>query len=104
MVFDNGDKRKQAAIDFVKWLTAPEQVKTFSLATGDLPTRTSVGQDQAFVDKLNEKLPGTGVFVQNLANVKKVRPTRRAVPGRSPRRWARRSCPSCSARRSRQTR
>ena len=32
VVFDNGDKRKQAAIDFVKWLTAPEQVKAFSLA------------------------------------------------------------------------
>ena len=36
---------KQAAIDFVKWLTAPEQVKAFSLGTGDLPTRISVGQD-----------------------------------------------------------
>ena len=54
MVFNNGDKRKQAAIDFVKWLTAPEQVKAFSLGTGDLPTRISVGQDQAVLDKLDE--------------------------------------------------
>ena len=75
VVFDNGDKRKQAAVDFVKWLTAPEQVKEFSLGTGDLPTRTSVGQDPALVAKLDEMLPGVGVFVQNLANVKKARPT-----------------------------
>jgi len=56
VVFDNGDKRKQAATDFVEWLTAADQVKSFSLATGDLPTRVSVGQDQSFVDQLNEKL------------------------------------------------
>jgi multiple sugar transport system substrate-binding protein len=80
VVFDNGDKRKQAAVDFVKWLTAPEQVKAFSLATGDLPTRTSVGQDQAFVGQLDQKLPGVGVFVENLSNVKKARPTVQQYP------------------------
>jgi multiple sugar transport system substrate-binding protein len=80
VVFDNGDKKKQAAIDFVKWLTAAEQVKTFSAATGDLPTRTSVGQDQAFVDQLNQKLPGTATFVQNLSNVKTIRPTVEQYP------------------------
>jgi multiple sugar transport system substrate-binding protein len=75
VVFDNGDKRKQAALDFVKWLTAAPQVKSTSLTTADLPTRISVGDDQAFVKELNEKQPGTDVFVQNLANVKKARPT-----------------------------
>jgi multiple sugar transport system substrate-binding protein len=80
VTFDNGDKKKQAAIDFVKWLTAPEQVKTFSSGTGDLPTRTSVGQDQAFVAKLNEQLPGSATFVENLSNVKKVRPTVEQYP------------------------
>jgi multiple sugar transport system substrate-binding protein len=80
VVFDNGDKKKQAAIDFVKWLTAADQVKTFSLGTGDLPTRTSVGQDPAFVTKLNEQLPGSGVFVENLSNVKKARPTVEQYP------------------------
>ena len=74
VVFNNGDKRKQAAIDFVKWLTAPEQVKAFSLGTGDLPIRSSVGQDKAVLDKLNENVPGTAAFVENLNNVKKVRP------------------------------
>ncbi len=59
VVFNNGDKKKQAAIDFVKWLTAAEQVKAFSLGTGDLPTRISVGQDQTVVNKMNENLPGS---------------------------------------------
>lgn len=80
VVFDNGDARKKAAIDLVKWLTAPEQVETTSLATGDLPTRISVGQDQAFVDKLNENLPGSAVFVENLSNVQKARPTVEQYP------------------------
>jgi multiple sugar transport system substrate-binding protein len=74
VVFNNGDKRKQAALDFVKWLTAPEQVKAFSLGTGDLPIRTSVGSDKAVLDKLNQNVPGTAAFVENLNNVKKVRP------------------------------
>ena len=47
VVFNNGDKRKQAAIDFVKWLTAPEQVKAYSLAHRR-PAHPHVGgQDQA---------------------------------------------------------
>lgn len=74
VVFDNGDKRKQAAIDFVKWLTAPEQVKAFSLGTGDLPIRASVGDDKSVLDELNKNVPGTAEFVANLNNVKTVRP------------------------------
>ena len=80
VTFNNGDKKKQAAIDFVQWLTAPEQVKAFSSGTGDLPTRISVGQDQALVDKMNADLPGTKIFVENLSNVKKVRPTVEQYP------------------------
>jgi multiple sugar transport system substrate-binding protein len=80
VTFDNGDRKKQAAIDFVKWLTAPEQVKAFSLGTGDLPIRTSVGADKDLVAKLNENVPGTETFVQNLSNVKKVRPTVEQYP------------------------
>jgi multiple sugar transport system substrate-binding protein len=74
VVFNNGDAKKKAALDFVQWLTAPEQVKEFSLETGDLPIRSSVGQDKAVLDKLNENVPGTSTFVENLDNVKKVRP------------------------------
>lgn len=80
VVFDNGDAKKKASVDFVKWLTAPEQVKAFSLDTGDLPTRTSIGQDPAVLAQLNETLPGTSTFVENLSNVKKVRPTVEQYP------------------------
>ncbi|GFM17064.1 MULTISPECIES: ABC transporter substrate-binding protein [Mycobacteriaceae] len=80
VVFDNGDEKKQAAVDFVAWLSAPEQVKTFSLGTGDLPIRQSVGNDQAVLDTLNENVPGTATFVENLNNVKKVRPTVEQYP------------------------
>jgi multiple sugar transport system substrate-binding protein len=80
VVFNNGDQKKKAALDFVQWLTAPDQVKAFSLATGDLPTRTSVGTDQELLAKMNEKLPGSATFVENLNNVKKVRPTVEQYP------------------------
>jgi len=80
VVFDNGDKKKQAAVDFVKWLSAPEQVKAFSLGTGDLPIRQPVGKDQEVLDKLNQNVPGTAAFVENLNNVKKVRPTVEQYP------------------------
>ena len=81
VVFDNGDKRKQAAIDFVKWLSAPEQVKAFSLSTGDLPIRTSVGDDKAVLDELNKNVPGTAEFVENLKNVHDGQAAGRAVSG-----------------------
>lgn len=74
VVFDNGSARKQAAVDFVQWLTAAAQVKADSLATGDLPTRISVGEDGPFVKQLNKNLPGSSTFVANLSNVKKSRP------------------------------
>jgi multiple sugar transport system substrate-binding protein len=74
VVFDNGDKRKRASVDFLKWITAPEQVRRSSLATGDLPIRKSVGDDPTFVHQLDEKVSGTGVFVENLNNVKKSKP------------------------------
>ncbi len=74
VVFNNGSEQTKAAETFVKWLTAPAQVKSFSLATGDLPTRASVGDQASFVKQLNDKLPGTAAFVANLANAKKARP------------------------------
>lgn len=80
VVFDNGSERKQAAVDFVRWLTAPEQVRTTSLATGDLPIRESVGADASFRKQLDENLPGSATFVENLSNVKKARPSVEQYP------------------------
>ncbi len=58
VAFNNGDQTKQAAIDFVKWLTAPSRSRTFSWVPATCPPRLSVGQDPAFVAKLDEQLPG----------------------------------------------
>jgi multiple sugar transport system substrate-binding protein len=74
VVFNNGESRVKAAETFITWLTAPAQVKEFSLATGDLPTRRSVGDDQSVVNQMNQKLPGLKTFIANLSNVKQARP------------------------------
>ncbi len=74
VVFDNGSAHKQAAITFLTWLTAPAQVKAFSLKTGDLPILRSVGQDSAVVGQMDQNLPGAKTFISNLSNVTKARP------------------------------
>ena len=74
VVFDNGTARRTAALDFLTWLTAPAQVKTFSLETGDLPTRASVAQNTTVTQQMNAKLPGVKTFIDNLSNVKNARP------------------------------
>lgn len=74
VVFNNGSTRTKAAENFLTWLDAPAQVKQFSLATGDLPIRASVGNQSSVVDEMNSKLPGVKTFIQNLSNVKQARP------------------------------
>jgi len=80
VVFNNGDTQTKAAETFLTWLTAPAQIKTFSLATGDLPTRASVGDDQAVVEQMNKNLPGLKTFIDNLKNVKQARPQVTSYP------------------------
>ena len=80
VLFNNGSDRVQAAKTFVTWLTAPAQVKEFSLATGDLPIRKSVGDDSAVVQQMNAKLPGLKTYIANLSNVKQARPQVTAYP------------------------
>jgi multiple sugar transport system substrate-binding protein len=74
VVFNNGSTQASAAEQFLLWLTAPAQVKAFSLATGDLPTRTSVADASGFDQQMNKMLPGVDTFISNLANVKQARP------------------------------
>jgi multiple sugar transport system substrate-binding protein len=76
---DNGQERVDAAWTFLQWLTAPEQVLQDSLATGHLPTRSSVVSMPGF-SGFATKYPGIDVFVANLANVKKARPSIAAYP------------------------
>src|SRR3984885_5467123 len=74
VVFNNGATRVSAAEKFLLWLTAPPQVKTWSLQTGDLPTRTSVADASGFDEQMNKMLPGVSTFIGNLSNVKQARP------------------------------
>src|SRR5215475_11151397 len=79
VVFNNGSARVAAAEKFLLWLTAPAQVKYFSLATGDLPIRRSV-TTPAFLQQMNKALPGVDAFITNLGNVRQARPQTPTYP------------------------
>jgi len=74
VVFNNGSSQVSAAEQFLLWLTAPAQVKAFSLATGELPTRGSVANASGFDAQMNTQLPGVSTFISNLGNVRQARP------------------------------
>jgi multiple sugar transport system substrate-binding protein len=74
VVFNNGAANVAAAEKFLEWLTAPAQVKYFSMQTGELPTRQSVGDASGFDQQIDSVQPGVSTFVANLANVKQSRP------------------------------
>jgi len=74
VIFNNSPARVAAAEKFLLWLTAPAQDKYFSVQTGNLPTRQSVGDAASVVQQMNAALPGVGAFISNLSNVKQGRP------------------------------
>jgi multiple sugar transport system substrate-binding protein len=75
VLFNNGEARSAAALTFMQWFTATEQVASDSMIAGHLPTRASVLQQPDFLKQFGAKFPGSDVFAQNLANVPKARPT-----------------------------
>jgi len=79
-VFDNGGGRAQAALEFISWFTAADQMKMDALATGHLPFRLSVIEDAAFIEEFGAAFPGVDVFAENLANVEQARPVLAAYP------------------------
>jgi multiple sugar transport system substrate-binding protein len=79
-VFDNGNGRAQAALQFLQWFTAPQQIQTEDLATGHLPIRLSVAQDESFLADFGDAWPGVDVFAENLSNVEQARPVLAAYP------------------------
>jgi multiple sugar transport system substrate-binding protein len=80
VIFNNGGARVAAAEKFLLWLTAPAQVKYFSLATGDLPIRRSVETAPGFLQQMNKALPGVDTFITNLGNVRQARPQTPTYP------------------------
>jgi multiple sugar transport system substrate-binding protein len=73
MLFDHSSDRAAAAVNFITWLTSAKVHIGFAIATGDLPLReseTKLPEYQTFL----KKYPAEQVFVDNLNNVKHVRP------------------------------
>jgi multiple sugar transport system substrate-binding protein len=79
VVFDNGAARRNAAIDFLKWFTAPEQDIRWAIATGLLPIRASESQLPDY-QKFLDKNPGIENWVANEANAIKNLPQVAAFP------------------------
>jgi multiple sugar transport system substrate-binding protein len=79
VVFNNGQARVNASLEFLRFLTAPQNLLTNSMATSDLPTRESVQQLPGFA-QFNKKYPGAGLFAANLRNVLQARPQIAAYP------------------------
>jgi multiple sugar transport system substrate-binding protein len=79
VMFDNGDARKQAAWEFLKWLSSPSIDLRWAQMTGDLPVRPSVTKLPGYKQFL-AKYPGVGVWVENLNNATQVRPVTTVYP------------------------
>ncbi len=73
MAFDHSKGRSETAIKFMTWLTSAPVHLQFAIATGDLPLRESESKLPAYKEFL-AKYPANEVFVENLDNVKHVRP------------------------------
>jgi multiple sugar transport system substrate-binding protein len=80
VIFNNGAAHVTAARKFLLWLTAPAQVRYFSLHTGDLPTRRSVADSGGFDQQMDKSLPGVSTFIANLGNVRQSRPQIASYP------------------------
>jgi multiple sugar transport system substrate-binding protein len=80
VIFNNGATQTAAAEKFLLWLTAPAQVKYWSLRTGDLPTRRSVETAPGFLQQMDKALPGVDTFITNLGNVRQARPQTPTYP------------------------
>jgi multiple sugar transport system substrate-binding protein len=78
MLFDNGDARSQAAIEFVRWLTQPEQDATWDVEAGSLPLRASTAEQAVWQDHVKE-IEGLQTFVDVLEDAR-VRPTIESYP------------------------
>ncbi len=73
MAFEHSKGRADTAVKFLTWLTSAPVHLEFAIATGDLPLRESESKLPGYQEFL-KKYPANKVFVENLDNVKHVRP------------------------------
>jgi multiple sugar transport system substrate-binding protein len=74
VILDHDTARVNAAVEFLKWLTAPEQELKWMMVTGSLPVRPSIMDLPGYQDYLN-KYPGIQAMADNLENAKNAMPT-----------------------------
>ncbi|MCB0910492.1 MAG: ABC transporter substrate-binding protein [Propionibacteriaceae bacterium] len=80
---DSGDANQNYwSVEFLKWLTAPEQDLRWNVAYGNLPLRTSEMDTPEFKAQVKE-LPGLDVMAANSANAVQARPTVQGYVGLS---------------------
>jgi len=72
-VFNNGQARVDASVEFLSWFSQPEQQLVWMKAAGSLPIRKSIEDDPGYQDWLNS-YPGIQAMVDNLANAVHTRP------------------------------
>jgi multiple sugar transport system substrate-binding protein len=77
-VFDNGEEREQAAIEFLDWFNEPEQQLRWLNISGSLPLTKNVSKAKGYAEYV-ESLPGLKTFIENTANAK-TRPTVASYP------------------------
>lgn len=74
VIFNHDPARVNAAVEFLKWLTAPKQQLTWMMGSGSLPIRPSILKLPGYQQYLR-KYPGIGPMADNLANAKQAMPT-----------------------------
>jgi multiple sugar transport system substrate-binding protein len=79
VVFNHSPARVNAAVEFLKWLTAPQQELTWMEGSGSLPLRPSILKLPGY-QKYLQDYPGIGPMAANLANAKEAMPTLPAWP------------------------
>lgn len=78
MLFDNGDRRAAATIEFAKWLTQPAQDAVWDIDAGSLPLRTRSAEQPVWKAHA-AKVTGVQDFVDALATAR-VRPVIKGYP------------------------
>jgi multiple sugar transport system substrate-binding protein len=77
-IFDNGEEREHAAIEFLDWFSEPEQQLKWLEVSGSLPLTKDIGKAPGYA-KFQNSIPGLKAFIDNTANAK-TRPTVTSYP------------------------
>ena len=77
-IFDNGEEREHAAIEFLDWFSEPEQQLKWLEVSGSLPLTENVSEAKGYA-KFEKSLPGLEAFIENTKNAK-TRPTVTSYP------------------------